>query len=59
MLWFLMDKNNQPLYVLEHNSGEVYQVLNVLKDDREANDDTFSSNINIEEEDEELEEEES
>ena len=46
MLWFLMDKRNQPLYMKDNNTGEVYLVLNVLKDDREAVDDTFNSNIN-------------
>ena len=54
MLWFLMDKNNQPLYMKDHKSGEVYQVLDVLKDDSEANDESFSTNINIEEEEEEV-----
>ena len=57
MLWFLMDKRNQPLYMKDNNTGEVYQVLNVLKDDREAEDDTFNSNINMEEEEEKKEEE--
>ena len=57
MLWFLMDKRNQPLYMKDNNTGEVYQVLNVLKDEREADDDTFNSNINIEEEEEKKEEE--
>ena len=57
MLWCLMDKTNQPLYMKDHKSGEVYQVLNLLKDESEANDDSFNSNINLEEEEEEKEEE--
>ena len=48
-----MDKTNRPLYVKDNNTGEVYQVLDVLKEDGEANDDIFNSNINIEEEEEE------
>ena len=52
-----MDKSNQPLYMKDHNSGEVYQLLNVLKEDGEGILESYSSNINIEEEEEEKEEE--
>ena len=57
MLWFLMDKSNQPLYMKDNRSGEVYQMLNVIKEDREANHQSLNSNINIEEIEEEEEEE--
>ncbi len=32
MLWFMMDSNNQPLYIRDPKYGDVYQVLNVIKD---------------------------
>jgi hypothetical protein len=50
----MMDRINQPLYMKDNYSGEVYQVLDVLKDDSETNYDSFSSNINIEETEEKV-----
>ena len=47
MLWFLMDENDQPLYMKDNNTGEVYQVLNVLTEDNEGNDYNLNSNISI------------
>ena len=53
-----MDKNNQPLYVKDHSSGDVFQMLDVLKDRSESDTESFSSLINQEDEkDEELVEE--
>ena len=59
MLWFLMDKKNQPLYMKDNKTGEVYQVLNVIKDDGEQILETLNSSINIEDGEEEKQEEES
>ena len=42
----------------DNNSGEVYQVLDLIKYDEETNDDTLSTNINMEEEEGEKQEEE-
>ena len=52
MLWFIMDKNNTPLYIEDHKSGDVYQVLQVIKDRTDEVDTQFGSDINFEEDSE-------
>ncbi len=48
-----MDSSNEPLYVKDNKSGDVYQMLNVLKDRSEDENASFSSYINFNEETEE------
>ena len=48
-----MDSSNQPLYVKDHRSGDVFQMLNVLKDRSEEDTESFSSLINLEDEEDE------
>ncbi len=37
MLWFMMDRSNKPLYMENNNTGEVYQVLNVMRKSKDIN----------------------
>ena len=41
-----MDINNKPLYIEDHRSGDLYQVLNILKD-RTEQDSVFDSDISL------------
>ena len=47
MLWFMMDGGNQPLYMKDHKSGDVYQMLNVIKDRRNSYNSGQGSDINF------------
>ena len=58
MLWFMMDSSSQPLYVEDHRSGDVYQLLDVIKDRSDELTESYSSHINSEEEQEEESEDE-
>lgn len=31
MLWFMMDNSNRPLYYENHKTGDLYQMLDVVK----------------------------
>ena len=53
----MMYSKSQPLYFKDHKSGDVYQVLNVLKDRSEGDDAYLSSHINSDDSEEEFEEE--
>ncbi len=41
-----MDSNNKPLYIEDHKSGDLYQVLNILKD-RTEQDSVFDSDMSL------------
>lgn len=48
MLWFIMDSENKPNFVENRNTGEVYQILDVLKSRNEEEDsvlESLSSNL--------------
>ena len=47
-----MMASNQPLYVEDHKSSDVYQVLDVIKDRSEELTSSYSSHINSEEQEE-------
>lgn len=32
MIWFMMDIKNKPLYIENRTTGDVYQMLDILKD---------------------------
>ncbi len=48
-----MDSSNEPPYVKNNKSGDVYQMLNVIKDRSEDDNASFNSHINFNEETEE------
>lgn len=48
-----MDSSTQPLYVQDHTHGDVFQVLNVIKNRHEGENESLSSVISFDEEQEE------
>lgn len=46
MLWFVMENNDKPLFMEDGKTGELYQVLNVLKDPLDS-DTYFEHDISI------------